>query len=137
MEVLIHGHSRWSCMSTLLHPHVTCVWGDIPIGLGTSVATFKPSGEACQTSGECINHFHHIHHSGITILTSWLFNNPIPFVISWFSWPLGTCILKCLKLMTIWSSVSLKSTVMAKMVRSRTSLWSWEWFPSGFRPNHR
>ena len=30
-------------MSTLLHPHVTCVWSDIPIGLGTRVRTFKPS----------------------------------------------------------------------------------------------
>ena len=24
-------------MSTLLHPYIMCVWGDIPIGLGTSV----------------------------------------------------------------------------------------------------
>ena len=33
----MHGHRRWSRMSTLLHPHVMCVWGDIPIGLGTRV----------------------------------------------------------------------------------------------------
>ena len=47
-------------MHTLLHPHVTCVWGDIPIGLGTSVVTFKPSVEVSQTSGESINHLHQI-----------------------------------------------------------------------------
>ena len=58
----MHGHRRWSCKSTLLHSHITCVWGDIPIGLGTSVVTFKRSVEVCQISGECINHFHHIHH---------------------------------------------------------------------------
>ena len=57
-------------MSTLLQPHVTCVLGDIPIGLGTSVATFKPSVEDCQTCGECVDHLHHIHHSGIAISTS-------------------------------------------------------------------
>ena len=80
-------------MSTLLHPHVTCVWGDIPIGLGMSVVAFKPSREACQTGGECIDHFHHIHHFEITISTSKLLNSLIPFVISWFSWPLSTYIL--------------------------------------------
>ena len=100
-------------MSTLLHLHVTCSWGDIPIGLGTSVEAFKPFVEACQTGGECINHLHHLHHSWITISTSWLLNSPIPFVISWSSWPLITCILQCPQLMTIWSGVSLKSTVMA------------------------
>ena len=57
-------------MSTPLHPHVMCIWGDILIGLGTSVKAFKPSGEAFQGGGECTNHFHHIHHSGITIWTS-------------------------------------------------------------------
>ena len=41
--------------------------GDIPIGLGTSVVTFKPFVEVCQTYGECVNHVHHIHHSKITI----------------------------------------------------------------------
>ena len=56
-------------MSTLLHPHDTCVWGDIPWGLGTIIMTFKPSGEAFQTGGECINHPHHIPHFGIAFLT--------------------------------------------------------------------
>ena len=56
-------------MSTLLHPHVTCVWGDIPIGLGTNVMAFKPSVEVCQTGGECINHPYHIPYSEITFLT--------------------------------------------------------------------
>ena len=56
-------------MSTLFHPHVMCVWGDILIGLGTSVVTFKPSIEIGQTSGECINHLYNIHHFGITIST--------------------------------------------------------------------
>ena len=33
------------------HPHVTCVWGDILIGLSTGVRAFKPSCEAFQTVG--------------------------------------------------------------------------------------
>ena len=132
----MHGHKRWSCMSTLLHPHITCVWGDIPIGLGTSVVTFKPSVEVCQIGGECINHLHYIHHPGVSISAFWLFSSPIPFVISWSSWPLITCIFQCFKLMTIWSSVSLKSTVMAEVLCSRTSLWLWKWFPFGFRLDH-
>ena len=37
-------------MSTLLHSHVMCVWGDIPIRLGTGVVTFKPFEEACHFS---------------------------------------------------------------------------------------
>ena len=123
-------------MSTPFHPHGTCVWGDIPIGLGTSVVSFKPSGEACQTSGECINHLHHVHHTGITILTSWLLNSPIPFVISRSFWPLITCILQCPQLMTIWSGVSLLSTVMTKMLYSWTFLWFMKWFPFGFSSNH-
>ena len=57
-------------MSILLHPHVICIWGDILIGLGTGVMTFKHSVEVSQTGSECINHLHHIHHSGITISTS-------------------------------------------------------------------
>ena len=123
----MHRHRRWSCMSTLLHLHVMCVWGDIPIGLGTS---FKPSVEIYQTCGECINHLHHIHHSGITISASWLFNSPIPFVIFWSSQPLSTWFLQCLQLMTIGSSVTLNSTVMEKVLSSRTSLWLWDWFPT-------
>ena len=123
-------------MSTPFHPHETCVWDDIPKGLGTSVVAFKSFVKACQTSGECISHFHHIHHSGITISTSWLLNSPIHFVISWSSWPLITCILQCSKLMTIWSSVSLKSIVMAKVLCSRTSLWLWKWFPFTLRFYH-
>ena len=133
----MHGHRRWSCMSTLLHPHATCVWGDIPIRLATSVVTFKPSVEVCQTGGKCINHLHHIHHSGITISAFWLFNSPIPFVISWSSWSLISCILQCSKLMTIWPGVSLKSTMMAEMFCSQTSLWFWKWFPFGFKFEHR
>ena len=43
-------------MCTLLHSHDTCIWGDIPRGLGTIVVTFKPFGETCQTGGECIDH---------------------------------------------------------------------------------
>ena len=107
-------------MSTPFHPHDTCVWDDIPIGLGTSVVSFKPSWEACQTSGECINH--HMHHTGITILTFWSLNSPIPFVISRSFWPLITCILQCPKLMTIWFGVSLLSTVMTEA--TLCDLWS-------------
>ena len=110
-------------MSTLLHTYVMCVWGDIPIGLCMSVVAFKPSTEAYQTGGECINHLHHIHHSEISISTFWLFNSPIPFVISWSSLPLSTWILQCLQLMTIWSGVTLNSIVMAEVLSSWTPLW--------------
>ena len=57
-------------MSTLLHPHIMCIWGDIPIGLGMRVRTFKPSSETFQAVGECTNHLHHVHHYGITISIS-------------------------------------------------------------------
>ena len=115
-------------MSTFLHPHVTCVWGDIPIGLGTRFRTFKPSSEAFQAVGECTNHLHHVHHSGITISISCWLNSPSPLVISWSSWPLLTCIPQCSQFMTTGSGVPLKSAVMTHMVHSRTSLRLWKRF---------
>ena len=80
---------------------------------------------------------HHVHHSGITISISWWFTSPISPVISRSSWPWSTCIIHCSQLLTIWLSMPLKSIVMTHMVRSRTSLWSWTRFSSGFRPAHR
>ena len=124
-------------MSTFHHPHVMCVWGDILIGLGTRVRTFKPSSEAFQTVGECINHLHHVHHSGITISISWWLNSLSPLVISWPSWPLITSIPQCSQLMTIGSGVPLKATVITHMIRSRTFLQSWKRFCSGFKLDHR
>ena len=124
-------------MSTLHHPHVTCVWGDILIGLGTRVMTFKPSSEAFQAVGECTNHLHHVHHSGITISISWWLNRPSPLIISWPSWPLITSIPQCSQLMIIGLGVPLKSAVMTHMVCSRTSLRSLKRFCSGFKPDHR
>ena len=124
-------------MNTFLHPYVMCVWGDIPVGLGTGVRTFKPSSKAFQTVGECTNHLHHVHHSGITISISWWLNNPSPLVISLSSWTLITCIPQCSQLMTIRSGVLLKSAVMIQMVHSRTSLRLWKRFCSGCKPNHK
>ena len=124
-------------MSTLFHPHVTCIWVDILIGLGTGVRAFKPSCEAFQTVGECPNHLHHVYHSGITTLTSWQFTSPISPVISRFSRPWSTCIIHCSQLLTIWSSVPLKSTVVTHIGWSRTFLWSETRLGSGFRPAHR
>ena len=124
-------------MSTLHHLYVTCVWGDILIGLDTRVRTFKPSSNAFQAVGECTNHLHHIHHFGITISISWWLNNSSPLVISWPSWPLITSIPQCSQLMTIRSGVPLKPAVMTHMVRSRTSLRSWKRFCSSFKPDHR
>ena len=46
LEVLMHEHVVMLMLSTPLHPHVTCIWGDILIGLGMRVRTFKPSSEA-------------------------------------------------------------------------------------------
>ena len=66
----MHGHVVMLMNEYPLHPHVTCIWDDILIGLGTSIRTFKPSSEAFQASGECIDHLHHVHHTGITISTS-------------------------------------------------------------------
>ena len=124
-------------MSTLLHPHVMCIWGDIPIGLGTRVGTFKPSSEAFQTVGECTNHLHHVHHSVITISTSWWLNSPSPLVISWSPWSVITSIPQCSQLMTMGSCVPLKSVVLTHMVHSRTTLRSWKRFCSGYIPDHR
>ena len=124
-------------MSILFHPHVTCVWGDILIGLGTGVRAFKPSCEAFQAIGECTDHLHHVHHSGITILTSWWFTSPIYPVISRFSRPWSTCIIHCSQFLTIWLSMPLKSAMVTHIVRPRTSLWSWMRLGSGFRLAHR
>ena len=124
-------------MITLLHPHVTCIWSDVLIGLGMKVRTFKPSSEAFQAIGECTNHLHHVHRSGITISISWWLNNISPLVISWSSWPLITCIPQCSQFMTIGSGVPLKSAVMTHMVHSRTSLRSWKRFCSGCRLDHK
>ena len=124
-------------MSTLFHPHVTCVWGDILVGLGTGVRAFKPLCEAFQAIGECTNHLHHVHHSGITISTSWRFTSPISHVISRSSRPWSTCIIHCSKLLIIWSSVPLKSVVVTHIVWSKTSLWSRTRLGSRFKPAHR
>ena len=124
-------------MSTLFHPHVTCVWGDILIGLGTGVRAFKPSCEAFQTIGECPNYLHHVYHSRITTLTSWRFTSPISPVISRSLRPLSTCIIHYSQLLTIWSSVPLKSAVVAHIGWSRTSLWSGMRFGLGFKPVHK
>ena len=114
-----------------------CIWGDIPIGLGMRVGTFKPSSEAFQAVGECTNHLHHIHHSVITISTSWWLNSPSPLVISWSFSPLISSIPQCSQLMTIGLCVPLKSAMMTHMVRSKTSLQSWKRLCSGFRTDHR
>ena len=66
----MHGHVVMLMHKYASSPHVMCVWGDIPIGLGTRVRTFKPFSEAFQVVGECTNHLHHVHHSKITILIS-------------------------------------------------------------------
>ena len=70
-------------MSTFLHPHITCVWGDIPIGLGMGVVTFKPSVKFAKQVVNALIIF-------ITSITSEspsrpldCSNRPIPSVISW------------------------------------------------------
>ena len=118
-------------MSTIFHPHITCISGD------TGVKAFKPSCEAFQAVGECPNHLHHVYHSGITTSTSWRFTSPISPVISRSSRPWSTCIIYCSQLLTIWSSVPLKSAVVTHIGWSRTFLWSGTRLGSRFRPTHR
>ena len=55
------------CTGTLLHPHDTCVWGDIPRGLGTRAVILKPLTEACQTRSDGINYLYHITKTGISL----------------------------------------------------------------------
>ena len=124
-------------MSTLFHPHVTCVWGDFLIGLGTEVRAFKPSWETFQVVGECTNHLHHVHHSGISILISRLITCPNSPIISRSSWPLRSCTVLCSQLLAIWSSMLLKSAIITHISCSRTSLWSWAWLGTRFKPAHR
>ena len=120
-------------MSTLFHLHVTYVWGDILIGLGTGVRAFKPSCEAFQTVGECPNYLHHVYHSEITTSTSWRFTSPISPVISRSSRPWSTCIIHCFQLLAIWLSMPLKYAVVTHIIWSRTSLWSGSRLGLGFR----
>ena len=124
-------------MSTIFHPHVTCVWGDFLIGLDTGVRAFKPSWKAFQAVGECTNHLHHVHHSRITILISRLFTCPISSIISRSSWPLRSCTILCSQLLAIWSSMPLKSAIITHISWSWTSLSSWTRLGSGFRLAHR
>ena len=111
--------------------HVCLGW--FPYRIGYVNCDLQTCVEVFQTCGECLNHLHYIHHTGISILTSWLPNSPIPLVISWSSWPLIPNIIQCSQLITIRFGVSLKSTMIAYMVHSRTSLWFWRWSPFGFR----
>ena len=55
--------------------------------------------------------------TGLLIPTS-----PISPVISRSSRPWSTCIIHCSQLLTIWSSMPLKSAVVTHIVRSRTTL---------------
>ena len=70
-------------------------------------------------------------------LISWWFSSPISSIISRSSWPLRSCTILCSQLLTIWSSMPLKSAMMTHIIRSRTSLWLWTRLGSGFRPAHR
>ena len=133
----MQGHVVMLMHKYPFHPHVTCIWGDFLIRLGTKVRAFKPSCEAFQAVGECTNHLHHVYHSGITTLISWWFTSPISPVISRSSWPWSSCIIHCSQLLTIWPSMPLKSAMMTHIVQSRTSLWSWTRLGSRFRPAHR
>ena len=133
----MHGHVVMLMHEYPFSPTHHLLLGDILIGLGTGVRAFKPSCEAFQAIGECTNYLHHVHHSGITISTTWWFTSPISSVISRSSRPQSTCIIHCSQLLTIWSSMPLKSAVVTHIVRSRTSLWSWTRLGSRFKPAHK
>ena len=44
-EVLMHGHSELSCMSTLFYPHCMSVLGEVLRRRGKTNITLKPRGE--------------------------------------------------------------------------------------------
>ena len=53
------------CMCTLFLSHDTCVWSDIPRGLGTRAVILKPLTEACQARSDGIYYLYHIAKTGI------------------------------------------------------------------------
>ena len=69
-------------MCTLLHPHGTCVWGDIPRGLGARAMILKPLVEACQTRRDGVYYLYYITKTKISFLPFWLLVDPIPFSLS-------------------------------------------------------
>ena len=79
------------CTSTPLHPHGTCVWGDIPKGLGIIVLAFKPFVEACQAGGKYINHLHYISNVRHSFSPFRLLG--VHFILSLSPWPLIVVVL--------------------------------------------
>ena len=60
LEILMHGHREWSCMSTLLHSHCTSVFDEILRWRGMTDITLKPWGEASKAWWNVLQHFHYI-----------------------------------------------------------------------------
>ena len=73
-----------------------------------------------QTRNDCVYHLHHITNTGIYFLPFWLL--VVPLALSLSSWLFRTHILQCLKLVAIWPSMSLDSTMMTKVLSLRTFL---------------
>ena len=95
LEVLMHGHSDWSCMNTLLYPHCTSVLGEIFKGRGTTNITLKPRGEASKTWWNVLQHLHNISNE-LSLIFSFSLN---PFgILLELSWPH-----KELALLSAWS----------------------------------
>ena len=117
LEELMHRHSEWSCMSTLLYPHCTSVLGEILRWRDTTDITLKPRGEASKAWWNVFQLLHNI-------------SNELPLIFSFSlvsfrhsSWAVlatqGVNPLKSLKLEAIWSYVPLHATMVTKMLHLR------------------
>ena len=120
LEELMHRHSEWSCISTLLYPHCMSVLGEILRWRDTTDITLKPRGEASKAWWNIFQHLHNI-------------SNELPLIFSFSlvsfrhsSWAVlatqGVNPLKSLKLEAIWSYVPLHTTIVTKMLHLRLPL---------------
>ena len=126
----MHVHSLCLWMCTLLHPHDTCIWGDIPRGLGTRAMILKPLAKACQTRSDGIYYLHHITKTGIRFSPFWLLVIPIHL-------SLRIRFHQCMKFIVVRSCVSSNSTMVAEMLNLRISLMLWERLPFSLGFGHR
>ena len=123
LEVLIHGRSEWSCMSTLLHSHCISVLGEIPRWRGMTDITLKPQGEASKAWWNVLQHFHNISNELSLIFFFSLNSLWHPSWIVLATQRINP--LECLKLEAIWPCVPLHATMMTEMLHLRSPLTFW------------
>ena len=101
----MHGHKKWSCIITLLHPLFTSILGESLRWRGTTNITIKPRSEASKAQWYVLQHLHNV-------------SNEMSLTISHRSslWTFLSThrvnLLECMKFETILCCVPLYGTMM-------------------------